>query len=153
MSGAAELLKVARNLRKMDKRSDNLIPVWRKLGSEVARNNRRQFATKGAFYDTPWKPLKPRTMKQKLAGGWPRAPLVRTSDLRSQFTSRPMQVEKYLAHHAEFGSDTALAGWQHEGTFRNGRRAIPPRVLIKVNADLRAKARKMVAQYVLSGKR
>lgn len=150
---AREIKGIARDIRTMDRRADNLEPVWRKAGSRIARETRRQFATRGAYHGTKWKPLKMKTMKEKLRLGLGRAPLVRSGALKSSFTSRPMGIELYGPHQATFGSNLQTAVWQQEGTFRNGKRAIPPRLILRVSRELRGDIRKMVVDYVTRNKR
>lgn len=149
MSAERQLRKVARTIRTMDKRVDNLAPVWRQIGSYIARNNRMQFTTRGAHYGRKWKPLSPRTIADKLRKGYGRAPLVRTGGLKSEFTGRPMRVERYGAHSATYGSDSRLATWQQYGTRRNGKRHIPPRLIMRVTKEMRAEIHKRVVNYVM----
>lgn len=149
---AQQMKQIARTIRTMDRRADDLTSVWRKVGSRIARGNSRQFSTKGAYYGTPWKPLAASTQAQKLRQGWPRAPLVRTRAMKLSFTGRPMGIEIYRAHSATFGSDLKRSVWQQEGTRRNGKRHIPPRVMMKVSRELRSDIHKFVVEYITRNK-
>jgi hypothetical protein len=144
--------KVARELKKMDARADNLLPVWRKMGSGIARDNRRAFATRGTSVGAKWKPLAKSTVKQKAAMGFPRASLRRSGDLYRSFTGRPMGIEIYEAHAAHYGSPLMTAVWQQRGTFRNGKRHIPPRLIQKLSDERRAEYRQLIVRYVVFGK-
>lgn len=147
-----QLRRVARTIRTMDRRADNMIPVWRQIGSYIARNNRKQFTTRGRHYGTPWKPLSPRTLADKLRRGYGRAPLVRTGDLKRDFVGRPMGVEVYTPKKATYGSNKQLAVWQQYGTRRNGKRHIPPRVIMRITKDLRAEIHRRIQAHVMKGK-
>ena len=148
-----ELAKIAKELRSMDRRVDNLIPIWPRVGNMLARNSRRQFSTRGAFLGKPWKPLKAKTMEEKARHGFGRQPLVRSGGLKASFTGRPMGIEHYTPKSAKFGSDLNVAGWQQGGTFRNGKRAIPPRVILHMRREDYKELRRMIVDYVAKGKR
>jgi len=148
---AAEMKKVARDIRKLDKNALNLTTVWRRAGSRIARDNRRQFATKGAFQGTPWKPLAKSTLKQKLAKGYKRQMLRRTDELFRSYTGRPMGVEIINPRDAHFGSGLMKAIWQEQGTFMNGKRHIPPRPIQKLNAATKKEIIDMVVKHVMRG--
>ena len=105
--------------------------AFKQVGSYIAASNRRQFATHGAYYGTPWKPLKPDYLQWKVRSGYSRRTLVMTGGMRASFVSRPMKIEKYYGDTAEFGSDHWLEKFHQYGTFRNGKRAIPPRPIMK----------------------
>jgi hypothetical protein len=149
--GAAEMQKVARRIRKLDKNSLDLTTVWRRAGSRIARDNRRQFATKGAFQGTPWKPLARSTLRGKLRSGGRRQMLRKTDALFRSFTGRPMGIEIYGPHEAHYGSPLQTAVWQQNGTFMNGKRHIPPRPIQKLNATTRREIIDMVVTHVMRG--
>lgn len=152
MSAEAQLRKVAATLRGMDKRVDNLYPIWPKVGNIVARANARAFATKGASTGKPWRPLAGSTLAQKMRAGWPVAPLVRSGAMKREFTGRPMGIERYQPRQATFGASSQVAAWQQYGTHRNGKRHIPPRLIQRMNADDRAAIRRQVAAWIVKGK-
>lgn len=144
---AAEMRKVARAIKRMDRNADNLTTVWRRAGSRIARDNRRQYATKGAFQGTPWKPLAKSTLRRKKR----KTILRETGALHRSFTGRPMGIEIYGPTEAHFGSPLQTAIWQQGGTFMNGRRHIPPRVIQKLNPATRKEIIQMVVKHVLRG--
>jgi phage gpG-like protein len=147
---AAEMKKVARQIRTLDN-NVNLATVWRRAGSRIARDNRRQFATKGAFQGTPWKPLAASTLRQKLRSGAKRQMLRRSDALFKSFTGRPMGIEDIRGHEAHFGSPLMTAIWQQNGTYMNGKRHIPPRPIQKLHPDTRKEIVDMVRKHVLRG--
>lgn len=149
--GAAEMKKIAKKIRRLDKNSNDLTVVWRRAGSRIARDNRRQFATKGAFQGTPWKPLAKSTLRQKLRAGGRRQMLRRTDALFKSFTGRPMGIEIYGPHEAHYGSPLQTAVWQQFGTHRNGKRHIPPRPIQKLNPVTKKEIVKMVVTHVMRG--
>lgn len=148
---AAEMKKVARALRRLDRNSLDMTTVWRQAGSRIARDNRRQFATKGAFQGTPWKPLAASTLRQKLRSGGPRGMLKRTGALFRSFTGRPMGIEIYGAREAHYGSPLMTAVWQQNGTFRNGKRHIPPRLIQKLNPATKQEIVHLIVTRVMRG--
>lgn len=143
--------RVARELRRLDKNVGDLTTVWRRAGSRIARDNRRQFATKGAFQGTPWKPLAASTLRQKIAKGYKRQMLRRSDALFKSFTGRPMGIETYGPREAHFGSPLMTAIWQQHGTHRNGKRHIPPRPIQKLNPATRKEIIDMVIKHVMRG--
>jgi len=130
----------AKALRKLKRRLDNaqldMLKVGPKVGNVVARHIRRQFATKGAHFGTPWKPLKPATIKEKVSKGFPRAPLVRTGGMKIGVTKTPLDIEWFTNTSGHFGTDRQTAIWQHGGTKRNGKRVIPPRPILRVTREI-----------------
>jgi phage gpG-like protein len=148
---------VQHTMKGIARRSQNMAPAWRKIGSYLSRKVRRQFATRGAEFGTPWAPLKPATRKQKQRLGYPRNPLVRTRELKDSFTGRPMNIERYSAQSATWGSGLAKAGWQHRGTrVRNvafwgrpaGTRIIPPRPILVVTPQMQDEMGEIVNDYI-----
>lgn len=110
--------------------------VGHRIGNIVARHVRRQFATKGVHFGTPWKPLKPATVKEKVSLGFPRNPLVRTGEMKMGVAQAPMDIEYFTKNTGTYGTGRQKAVWQHRGTRRNGRRVIPPRPILLVNEAL-----------------
>lgn len=146
-----KLKEAARGLRGMGRRAVDISPVWPKVGAYLSRQTRIQFATRGARSGDKWKPLAPRTIQDKLRGGWPMAPLVRTHELKQSFVGRPMNVEVYYKNTAQFGSDLDKARWQHFGTFRHGRRHIPPRKIVVFTTADKAAIRQMIVDFINKG--
>lgn len=148
---AREMKKVARNLRKLDKNAGDMTSVWRQAGSRIARDNRRQFATKGSFQGTPWKPLAKSTLRQKLRHGYKRQMLRRTDEMFRSFTGRPMGIELYGPREAHFGSGLQKAVWQQNGTHMHGKQHIPPRLIQKLNGATKHDIIVLVVKKVMRG--
>jgi len=145
-SGAQKKLS---DLRAMDRRASNPSAVWPKVGSYWRMAISRQFATKGAYFGQPWQPLKPGYALWKVSHGYSRNLLVQTGAMRASFISSPMSIEKYMGNTAVFGSTNQKAVWQHFGTHRNGKRAIPPRKIMVKTAKNTKDIQDIMAEYVL----
>lgn len=144
--------RIAKSLRNLADRTEDVTPAWPKVGAYLSRQVRRQFSTRGKHFGTPWKPLAASTMKQKRRLGFARIPLVRTGDLRASFIGRPMNVEIYRAQSATFGSALDKAVWQQRGTRRHGRRHIPPRVILKITPEISADVRDILRKHIIGRK-
>lgn len=145
--------RVKRQMRGIAKRSKNVTPAWPRVGSYLSAAERRQFATEGAYMGTPWQPLAPSTVARKAARGFGgRKILVETGAMRSGFTGRPMDIETYSAQQALFGSAGQVARWQHFGTHRNGKQAIPPRTIMKVTPVIAHGVAEVIAGYIIGNK-
>lgn len=150
---ARKIEHIAAEIRRMDVRVDNMVPLGPKIGAMLSRDVSRQFTTQGVYMGTPWKPLKPSTIRDKILKGYPAPnPLVRTRELKLSFTSRPMSIEKYTPHSLTYGSSLRKALWQQKGTRRHGRRHIPPRVMFKVTRERKAAIKKLIVKYVATGR-
>jgi phage gpG-like protein len=128
------LATLVKDIRGLANNATDLTPLWPKVGAYLSRMTRTQFATRGRRSGKPWKPLAPSTRREKERMGWPRSPLVRTGQLRQAYVGRPMEIEVYRKSTARFGSDLDKARWQHYGTYRNGKRHIPPRKIVVFTA-------------------
>lgn len=144
--------KVKRRIRAMEMRAEDATRVWPRVGSYLSRQVRRQFTTRGAAMGTPWEPLKPQYRTWKVSHGYPRSILVRTGDLRSSFTHRPMDIEHYTPKTGTFGSNDPKAVWHQYGTHRHGKQVNPPRPMLVVTPEMSAEIRKLIAKHV-AGKR
>lgn len=144
--------KLRRELRRREQNIKQPDPAWRAVGRYLAREVRKQFSTKGAHFGTPWKPLAPSTVAAKRRGGWPRQPLVRTGQLKRDFTSSPLDIERYEGSTAVFGASSDVAGWQQYGTKRNGRTHIPARIILKITPTMRREIRDILDQHINGGR-
>lgn len=147
-----DLRKIKMRIKAMSKRVQNPEPAWRKMGSYFAAANRRQFSTHGMYYGTPWKPLKPDYLQWKIKNGYSRRTLVKTGSMRVSFTSRPMAIERYYKDSAVFGSNHEIAPFQHYGTFRNGKRAIPPRPIMVKTRKVVRDVKQIMQDYITGSK-
>ena len=140
---------VSMKLHLMAARAKNPEPAWKNVGSYMAAAERRQWATQGSYFGTPWKPLKPDYMVWKAKRGYSSHILMQTGSMRLSFTSRPMAIEVYSGSSARFGSNHPLAKYHQKGTRRNGKRVNPPRPMMKVTRKVRADVKSILADYVL----
>lgn len=117
-----------RRLRNMARRAEDLRPAWPKVGDYLSDTMTKQFRSEGrTLGGKKWTPLKPSYAARKARTGYFGGILTRTGDLQREFTSRPMAVERYFRHSAEFGSDSQLARWMAHGTRRRRMIAQQPR--------------------------
>lgn len=149
-----QLQQVAAEIRQMDRRVDDLRPLGPGIGAMLSRDVRRQFTTKGAYMTSPWKPLSPHTIRDKVAKGYSAPnPLVRTGRMKMSFIRRPMSGERYTKKVLWYGSRIKRAYWQQYGTRRNGRRHIPPRVILKLTPLRKREIKNLIARYVATGRK
>jgi phage gpG-like protein len=144
--------RVAKRVRSIAGRAEDVTPAWPKVGAYLSRQVRRQFATRGKHFGTPWKPLKKQTRLQKTKLGFPRIPLVRTGDLRKSFIGRPMNIEIKRPQSAVFGSSLNKAVWQQFGTKRGGRPAIPPRPMLRITPVQSKEVGDIIRKFVMDRK-
>jgi phage gpG-like protein len=152
MSGSVQVHNVDGVLRRFHSiasKSQDMTPVWPKVGSYLSNEVRQQFATQGLHFGTPWKPLTPAyaRRKRKMGGG---KILVLSGDLRRSFVGRPMDIEVYSKDRARFGSSRPTAIWHQKGTHRNGKRVNPPRPMMRVTKKVRSDVRKKMADHIMS---
>lgn len=145
--------RVILQLRGMQKRTQDLTTVWPSVGAYLSREIRRQFSTRGKHFNAAWKPLALSTRLQKRNAGFPRSPLVRTGALRRSFVGRPMDIEIYEKQSATFGSSLDTANWQQRGTRRNGKRHIPPRVILKSTPEQAQEVKRIITKRIMGRKR
>lgn len=141
-----------RKLRGYKRRVKTPTPAWRKVGALISREVRRQFATRGTNFGTPWKPLTPEYAARKKAMGFPRQILVQSGKMRNSFTQRPMDIERYQGQKATFGSNERKVKWHQFGTYRNGKRVNPPRPMLVLTPKLRRQIAQAVEDHVLNGR-
>lgn len=140
-------------LKDMSKRTQDVSPAWPRVGRFMSGVARKQFSTKGAFLNTKWKPLKPEYRLWKVRNGYSRSILVKTGDMRSGFTGRPMDIEEYHRDYAIFGSSDPIAKFHQYGTKRNGKKVLPARKILVTTREVRTEVRDMIAQYISKGKK
>jgi hypothetical protein len=95
-----------------------------------------------------WQQLSPFTMADRVKKGFePDNPLYRTGDLMHSVYKRVNIAEKK----AVIGSDSDIMVWQERGTFKNGKRHIPPRPVLGPAAfENKRKLQKIAAQGVVA---
>lgn len=129
-------------------RARDLTPVWPAVGDVVADAVKRQFASDGAEFDTPWPALSPDYMAWKVKNSYSPDTLVKTGSLRDGLTSRPMAIERYGATEAEFGTDDKVAVYHTYGT----RRGLPKRPPLKRTPALAREMNGKIAGWITDGK-
>lgn len=145
--------QVDRIKRRISRSDVDMLKTGLKAGNIIQRHIRKQFATKGAWMGTPWKPLKPATIKEKRKLGFGNRMLVRTGDMKASLTKSPMDIEWFTHTRGTFGSDEMKAIWQHFGTRRRGKRAIPPRTLLKLTPALKTELLDLIRRQTLGVRR
>jgi hypothetical protein len=113
-----------RRLLEMKLRADNLIPAWDELLDWWARENRKHFTGRGQRWRTPWAPLAPATIAEKVRLGYPTDPLVRTGRMRSHLVSRPLGFERLSQTSVIAGTRLERAVFHQRGTKRMPRRQL-----------------------------
>lgn len=105
-----------RRLLDMKARANNLIPAWDELLTWWAQQNRAHFAGRGERWRTPWPPLAPATIAEKIRLGYPTDPLVRTGRMRSQLVARPLGFERLDQTSVIAGTRLERAVFHQRGT-------------------------------------
>lgn len=144
-------LTVSKKLRRLASNAESQEKVWPKVGSYLSRAIQRQFITEGAYFNTPWKPLKPNYRKWKMQQGLSRKILRQTGMMMRTFTGRPMDIEEYYPHEAVFGSSNPKAAWHHYGTRRNGKRVNPPRKIVSLPRFVKEDVKQLIADHLMEG--
>jgi phage virion morphogenesis protein len=138
-----------RRMNAIKKRSRSPEPAWRKVGSYLSSEVRKQFVSEGAYFGEPWKPLTPKYKTWKLAHGGINKILRFNGDMMRSFTSRPMDIERYMGHEAEYGSSDRLAVFHHGGTHRHGKQVNPARPILVLTPDMSVHIRQIIANYLM----
>ena len=130
-------------------RGQDLSPAWEEFLTWWALGNKEQFASRGARWRTPWKPLAPRTVRDKRTQGWLADPMVRTTRLRGELARRPLGVEHVTAGAVTAGTDLDYAIYHQRGA---PRAHLPQRKLIDADAVAReGAAGSVVATWIVNG--
>ena len=143
---------VIRKLTIISSRASDVAPAWPEVAEMIAVEVTKQFESKGAYMGTPWVPLQPATIAQKRREGSGGSMLVQTGRLRRLMTGKRLPVLRISGNEMSVGTVDRIARFQHSGTHRNGKRAIPPRTLIKVTGHIKSNAANILGRYVMKGK-
>lgn len=146
------LRRAKQRVKRIGERSADPSPAWPRVGSYLSNTSYRQFVTKGSYYGTPWKPLKPDYAHWKLQHGYGRTMLVLTGKLKASLVSRPMSVEEYRGKSAVFGTDNRLAVFHQYGTHRNGKPVLPARPIVVVTSKISKDIQDIFTEYILTGR-
>jgi Phage virion morphogenesis family len=117
---------VRRQLKGMRERAQNVQPAWNAFLDWFAHGNRQQFGTQGKRWGTPWRELKPATVREKRGLGFTTDILVRESILLRSIADRPLNFERVGPHDMSAGTSVSYAAYHHRGAPRAG---IPRRPL------------------------
>lgn len=135
-------------VRDMRERAEDLTPAWDALLTWFAEQNFEQFLTRGARYRKQWSPLAPRTLREKLAKGYPLDPLIRTGKLAQDLTHRPLGVEHMTPTSVSAGTDIDYARFHMRGT-----RRMPARPMFRPSQIRKEQAATTaVANWVIHGR-
>jgi hypothetical protein len=118
-----------RELHAMRMRVQDVRPAWEAVLTWWAARNVTHFRSAGKRWGTPWRPLAPDTLAEKLHLGYPPSILVRSGDLRSSLTMRPLGVEQLRPHDVEAGTNVPYADFHQRGTSK-----MPKRQLVNARA-------------------
>lgn len=118
-------------LRGIADRAGDLRPVWPVVGDAVAGEARRLFLSGGARGGAPWAALNADYRRWKVAHSFDERRLIKTGAMMRSLSSRPMDIERYGATWAEFGTTDPKLHWHEDGT-----RKMPARPVIKPLADI-----------------
>jgi len=130
-------------------RGQDLSPAWEVFLTWWAVGNKEHFASRGARWRTPWKPLAPRTIRDKRAQGWIMDPMVRTTRLRGELVRRPLGVEHITASTVTAGTDIEYAIFHQRGA---PRAHLPRRKLIDADAVAREGAiGSVIVTWIVNG--
>lgn len=140
---------LARRVREMRERSQDVSPAWEALLDWFAEQNQAQWLTRGSRYRKPWAPLAESTVAEKFRKGWPLDPLIRTGDLVQSLTHRPLGVEHITGRSVSAGTDVSYAKFHQTGT-----RRMPQRLLFSPSQIRKEEAAtSAVANWIVKGER
>lgn len=118
--------RARKRIHEMKDRAGNVMPAWNVFLDWFAHGNRQHFGTQGKRWRTPWRELKPATVRQKRALGYTTDILVRDSTLLRSIADRPLDHERIGPHDMTAGTTVRYARFHHSGAPRAG---IPKRPL------------------------
>jgi hypothetical protein len=140
--------KARRDLHAMRERVQNLSPAWDALLTWWAARNVTHFRNKGKRWKTPWKPLAPSTLAEKVRMGYSPDPLLRSGDLRKSLTLRPLGIERIYPHEVTAGTAVRYAHFHQDGTKR-----MPARKLINARqVQLEGVSSTAVINWIVHGR-
>lgn len=144
----AEWNRIARQIKDMRERAQDVSPAWEALLTWFSEQNFQQFLTRGTRWRTPWRPLAASTVAEKARLSLPREPLIRTGRLVHSITLRPLGVEHITGREVSAGTNVPYARFHQTGT----RRGLPARPLFS-SAQIRREqaATTAVASWIIKG--
>lgn len=145
-------------VRKNRERASNLRPVLRDQANELRKLARRSITTSTDVDGRPFAPLSPRTLRDKLRGGWDLRPLIRTRALYRGLYAEARggksieagvrgRAGRYAAFHLS-GTRTMPARRFLPADGRTGRATAPRGPVARWLAGLRTR----VGEYIATGR-
>lgn len=139
-----------KKIQAMRERAGNNMAAWNVFLDWFTDGNRQQFGSQGKRWRTPWRELKPATVKQKRREGYTADTLVRESILQRSVTDRPLGLERIGPHDMEAGTLVKYAAVHHFGAPRAN---IPARPLWNVKQiQEEGAATSAVKTWIVSGR-
>lgn len=146
---AVKFAKARNDLQQMRERAANVSPAWEALLDWWAARNMTHWRSKGQRWRTPWKPLAPSTIAEKLRLGYPTDILRRTDKLRNSLTRRPLGIERIRPHEMEAGTAVPYAHFHQDGT-----RRMPARKIVNAaQVQREGVSSNAVINWIVSGKK
>jgi len=106
---------VARHLRGLGRRADDLRPAWPAVAVQAAAGYKRSFRAQGPG----WAPLKPSTVRGRIAEGLPAGPILRRTDTFYRSATDPTRLVLLEGPHSlEIAVDDEVAEYHRDGTSR-----------------------------------
>lgn len=141
-----------KKMAKLDKIAERVAhpePMWPRVGRVISKHVALQFATEGAHFGTPWKPLTPQYAAWKKANGGAGGILVFSGEMRDSLTKFPMDVTEIRGDSATFGTRNQKAIWHQFGTTEDGQQINPPRPMLIVTPELRDDVKDEMRKYIM----
>lgn len=138
--------EIMRRLERIDDSINDASPAFNVMGDSLARAERRQFASQGAYGSGGWAPLSPAYARWK-AKHYPGAKILhRTGDLEDSLTRRPFGIDVVEHDQAIFGTTLGYA-IEHQ----HGNNRMPARPPIDLPESVRRRWVKILQRYLLTG--
>ena len=121
-------------------------PAFEKIGDSLARAERQQFRSQGAYGSGGWAPLSPRYAAWK-ARHYPGRPILqRSGDLMESLTVRPFGVDIVESQFAVFGSGVDYGLYHQQGTD-----SMPRRRPVELPETLRRRWVQIMQRWIVHG--
>lgn len=139
--------QVDRTLERFELGATDASPAFDEIGDSLARAERRQFHSEGAYGSGGWAPLSSRYAAWK-ERHYPGKPILeRSGELLDSLTQRPFGIDVVDAHVAVFGS-----GLEYGPYHQSGAGNLPVRKPIDIPESLRRRWVKIVQLFIVTGR-
>lgn len=134
--------RLSRKLHGVEEGMKNFYPTFRKVGRNLKKTFKNNFAYRGRLLNKPWESLAMSTLKEKKRLGylW-QGPLVRTGKMKRSFRSRPERLQVTV--------DNPTPYFKYHQSKRP-RRHLPRRVMISLTKGKRQEIVRMFQKAVES---